>query len=153
MLWAYLYVKEYWLNIDENFITTYQGVASFLTTHLGVEGFITTYLGVAGLPLFPALPLEPILSIQVPQLCWLPPYTNPVFQLIPASTLNPSSVMCSSIAEPAFRSLNLTPEECLCRASCITVDKGCTCNRFIEVCYYLFIVHIIYYFIIYYFYY
>ena len=47
------------------------------------------YLGVAGLPLFPALSEPPILSIQVPQLNSLPPYTNPLSQWIPASTVKP----------------------------------------------------------------
>jgi len=48
------------------------------------------YLGVAGLPRLPALSELPILSIQVPQLCWLPPNTNPVSQFTPIRLLKPT---------------------------------------------------------------
>lgn len=47
------------------------------------------YLGVAGMPLFLALSLSPILSIQVPQLKRFPPWTKPVAGSTLITTLNP----------------------------------------------------------------
>lgn len=47
------------------------------------------YLGVAGMPLFLALSLSPILSIQVPQLKRFPPLTKPVAGSTLTVTLNP----------------------------------------------------------------
>lgn len=47
------------------------------------------YRGVAGMPLFLALSLSPILSIQVPQLKRFPPLTKPVLGSTLAVTVNP----------------------------------------------------------------
>lgn len=47
------------------------------------------YRGVAGMPLFLALSLSPILSIQVPQLKRFPPLTKPVLGSTRAVTVNP----------------------------------------------------------------
>lgn len=49
-------------------------------------------LGVAGIPLLRALSLSPILSIQVPQLNWFPPYTKPVSGFTLATILKPEKV-------------------------------------------------------------
>lgn len=63
----------------------------FHSIHLMVSGICDwdTYLGVAGFPLLPAFSDPPILSIHVPQLNSLPPYTNPQSQRTPISLLKP----------------------------------------------------------------
>lgn len=62
-------------------------------------------LGVAGNPLLPALPEEPILSIQVKQLELFPPTINPVYSSTESSIVNPQLVMFESIQYPAFHYL------------------------------------------------
>jgi len=59
--------------------------------------YYNSYLGVAGLPRLPALSELPILSIQVPQLCSLPPNTNPVSQFTPIRLLNPNTQVYSQL--------------------------------------------------------
>ena len=85
------------------------------------------YLGVAGAPLLPAQVDSPTLSIHVPQLCTLPPYTNPVPSSTPTSTLNPGGVISRSRLGPAPLSLKAVPWACLCRMSCTTSARVTTC--------------------------
>ena len=61
-----------------------------MTNHVTI---MMSYLGVAGTPMLPACDDSPILSIHVPQLEGLPPYTNPVSLEMPAVTLKPSELM------------------------------------------------------------
>ena len=80
-------------------------------------GTVVRYLGVAGTPLFPAQEDSPTLSIHVPQLWTLPPYTNPVCSSTPNRTLNPGGVMSRSRFGPAPLSRKAAFWACLCMIS------------------------------------
>ena len=75
------------------FFPLVQGLLRLAPTMMDHAIIMMSYLGVAGTPILPACDDSPILSIHVPQLEGLPPYTNPVSLDMPAVTVKPSEVM------------------------------------------------------------